>query len=65
MDWVVAHLIGLVGCPVANLVCVGDALYTAMQLTSVFDNACLSAIEMPKPATAATSYSGRVSLVAE
>lgn len=65
MDWVVAHLIGLVGCPVANLVCVGDALYTAMQLTSVFDNACISALEMPKPATTATSYSGRLSLVAE
>jgi len=65
MDWVVAHLIGLIGCPVANLVCVGDALYTAMQLTSIFDNACLSAIEMPKPATTATSYSGRVSIVAE
>jgi hypothetical protein len=65
MDWVVSHLIGLVACPVANMVCVGDALYTAMQLTSVFDNACLSAIEMPKPATTATNYAGRVSLVAE
>jgi hypothetical protein len=65
MDWVVAHLIGLVGCPIANLACLGDALYTALQLTSVFDNACLSAIEMPKPATSATSYSGRLSLVAE
>lgn len=65
MDWVVAHLIGLIGFPVANLVCVADSLYTALQLTSVFDNACLSGIEMPKPATTATNYSGRVSLVAE
>lgn len=65
IDFVVAHLLGIIGCPVANLVCLGDALYTAMQLTSVFDNACLSAIEMPKPATTATSYSGRVTLVAE
>lgn len=65
IDFVVAHLIGLVGCPVANQVCVGDALYTAMQLTNVFDNACLSALEMPKPSTTATSYSGRVTLVAE
>jgi hypothetical protein len=65
IDWVVAHLIGLVGCPIANQVCVGDALYTAMQLTNIFDNACISAIEMPKPATTACSYSGRLSLVAE
>jgi hypothetical protein len=65
MDWVVAHMIGLIGLPVANLVCVADSLYTALQLTSVFDNACLNFLEMPKPATTATTYSGRVSLVAE
>jgi hypothetical protein len=65
IDFVVSHLIGLVGCPIANQVCVGDALYTALQLTSVFDNACITALEMPKPATTATSYAGRVSLVSE
>lgn len=65
MDWVVAHLIGMIGCPVANLLCVADALYTSLQLTSVFDNACLNFLEMPKPATTATTYSGRLSLVAE
>ncbi len=65
IDFVVAHLIGLVGAPVANLVCLGDALYTALQLTSVFDNACLSMLEAPKPTTTATNYAGRVSLVAE
>lgn len=65
IDFVVSHLIGLVGCPVANQVCVGDALYTALQLTSIFDNACIAALEMPKPATTATSYAGRVSIVSE
>jgi hypothetical protein len=65
IDFVVSHLIGLIGCPVANLVCLGDALYTALQLTSVFDNACISGLEMPKSATTATSYAGRLSLVAE
>jgi hypothetical protein len=65
IDWVVAHAIGLIGFPVANLVCIADSLYTALQLTSVFDNACLNFLEMPKPATGAATYSGRVSLVAE
>lgn len=65
IDFVVAHLIGIVGCPVANLVCLSDALYTAMQLTSVFDGACVSGLEMPKPATTATNYAGRLTLVGE
>lgn len=65
MDWVVAHMIGMIGLPVANQVCIADSLYTALQLTSVYDNACLNFLEMPKPATTATTYSGRVSLVAE
>lgn len=65
MDMVVAHMLGLIGLPVANLVCIADSLYTALQLTSVYDNACLNFLEMPKPATTATTYSGRVSLVAE
>ncbi|MEQ1572775.1 MAG: hypothetical protein ABL993_00880 [Vicinamibacterales bacterium] len=65
MDMVVAHMIGLIGFPVALHVCIADSLYTALQLTSVFDDACLNFMEMPKPATTATTYSGRVSLVAE
>lgn len=65
MDWVVAHLIGMIGCPVANLLCTADALYTSLQLTSIFDNACLNFLELPKPATTATSYSGKLSIVAE
>ena len=65
IDFVVAHPIALIGCPVANLVCLADALYTALQLTNVYDNACISAIEMPKPATTATNYAGRLTLVAE
>lgn len=65
IDFVVAHPIAIIGCPIANSVCLQDALYTALQLTSVYDNACITAIEMPKPATTATTYSGRITLVAE
>jgi hypothetical protein len=65
IDWVLAHPIAFMSCPVANLVCIADALYTAMQLQSVFDNACITGIELPKPAVTATTYSGRLTLVAE
>ena len=65
LEFIVAHLIGMIGCPAANLLCVADALYTSLQLTSIFDNACLNYLEMPKPTTTATSYSGMLSIVAE
>lgn len=65
IDFVVAHPIAFIPCPVANHVCVADALYTAMQLQNVYDNACISAIEIAKPATNATNYAGRLTLVAE
>ena len=65
IDFVVAHPIAFIPCPVANLVCVADALYTAMQLQQIYDNACITGIEMPKPATTATSYAGRLTLLAE
>lgn len=65
IDFVVAHPIAFIPCPVANLICVADALYTAMQLQQIYDNACITGIEMPKSATTATSYAGRLTLLAE
>ena len=65
IDFVVAHPIAFIPCPVANLVCIADALYTAMQLQQVYDNACISGIEIAKPATTATNYAGALTLVAE
>lgn len=65
IDFVVAHPIAFIPCPVANLVCIADALYTAMQLQQVYDNACISGIEIAKPATTATNYAGALTLVGE
>jgi len=59
IDFVVAHPICFIPCPVANMVCIADALYTAMQLQQLYDNACFTGIEMPKPATTATTYGRR------
>jgi hypothetical protein len=65
LDFVVGHPIAFFPCPVANMVCVVDGINTAFNMTNVYDNACLAFIEMPKPATTATTYSGLVTLVAE
>ncbi|HKQ24101.1 MAG TPA: hypothetical protein VJT81_06630 [Burkholderiales bacterium] len=65
ITFVVAHPIAFFPCPVANMVCVVDGINTAFNLQNIYDSACLSLLEMPKPATTATSYSGMVTAVAE
>jgi hypothetical protein len=65
ITFVVAHPIAFMACPVANLVCTIDGINTAFNLETVFDNACLSLMELPKSATTATSYSGQITTVSE
>lgn len=65
LDYVIGHPIAVNACPVANLACLDDGLYTALNLTPILDNACLSFIELPKPATTATTYSGLIRTVSE
>lgn len=65
LDWVIGHPIAVNACPIANIACLDDGLYTALNLTAIFDNACLSFIELPKPATTATTYSGLLRCVSE
>lgn len=65
VDFVLGHPIAFFPCPAANLVCVRDGLRSTVNLTSIFDNACLALLEMPKPATNATTYSGLITTVAE
>jgi hypothetical protein len=65
IDFVIGHPIAINACPIANLACLDDGLYTSLNLTHIEDNACLSFIELPKPATTATSYSGIVRAVGE
>lgn len=65
IDFVVAHPIAFFPCPVANLMCYVDGINTAFNLKFIYDNACLAFMEMPKPATSATTYSGQVTIVAE
>lgn len=65
IDFVIGHPIAINACPVANMACLDDGLYTALNLTPILDSACLSFLEMPKPATTATTYSGIVRTVSE
>ena len=65
MDMVLAHPIAVNACPIANLASFDDGLYTSMSLTHIEDDACLSFLELPKPATTATTYSGIVRTVGE
>lgn len=65
IDFVIGHPIAINACPIANIACLDDGLYTSLNLTAIFDNACLSFIELPKPATTATSYSGLLRSVSE
>jgi hypothetical protein len=65
VDWVIGHPIAVNACPVANMACLDDGLYTALNLTHIEDSACLAFIELPKPATTATTYSGILRTVSE
>lgn len=65
IDFVIGHPIAVLGCPIANLAVLDDGLYTSLNLTSVLDNACLSFLELTKPATTATTYSGIARFVSE
>ena len=65
IDFVIAHPIAVNACPIANMACLDDGLYTSLNLSYILDNACLSFIELPKPAVTATTYSGFVRAVSE
>jgi hypothetical protein len=64
INFVIGHPIAFMPCPVANMVCVADGINTAFNLTRIFDDAALAFLEMPKPATTATNYSGSFTAVA-
>lgn len=65
IDFVLGHPIAVNACPIANLACLDDGLYTSLSLSAILDSACLSFLELPKAATTATNYSGLVRAVSE
>jgi hypothetical protein len=63
INFVIGHPLAFMSHPVANMVCVLDGINTAFNLVRIFDNAALAFLEVCKPATGATTYSGIITLV--
>jgi len=65
IDFVIGHPIAINACPIANISCLDDGLYTSLNLTPILDGAALTFLELTKPATTATNYSGLIRAVSE
>jgi hypothetical protein len=64
INFVIGHPIAWMPCPVVNLVCVADGINTSFNLVRIFDDAALTFLEVTKPATTATNYTGQFESVA-
>jgi len=58
--FMIGHPLGVMSFPVINSVLPFDWLTNRNQAPRIFDNACISFLEMLKPATTATAYTGTV-----
>lgn len=65
IDFVLAHALCYFSCPIASIACKEDFVFTAFRATKILDSACLTFLELPKPATTATNYNGGIYAVAE
>jgi hypothetical protein len=66
IDFVVAHALAMYPVWLANQACLVDAITTAIdQLSNIYDNACITGIEIVKPSNTAVTYSGRFSGASE
>lgn len=64
INFVIGHPIAWLPCPVTNMICVTDGINSAFNLTRIFDDAALAFLEVCKPTTTATVYSGSWTSVA-
>lgn len=62
--FMMGHPIAWMPCPIANMICTADGINTAFNLVRIFDSACLTFLEVCKPATTATNYTGTFTAVA-
>jgi hypothetical protein len=63
-NFVIGHPLVWMPIPIANMTCVVDGINSAFNLARIFDNACLSFLEVIKPSTTATTYTGTLTTVA-
>lgn len=64
INFVIGHPIAWWPIPIAQMLIPIDGLRSAFNLVRIFDDACLSMLEVLKPATNATTYTGTFSAVA-
>lgn len=60
INFVIGHPIGLMSFPIASMTMPFDWITNRDQAPRIYDNACLTFIEMMKPSTTATTYTGRL-----
>jgi hypothetical protein len=60
LDFVIGHPLAFVPIFVANVGTLYDSVNTAFTLSRIFDDACLSFLELTKSATTATTYTGQI-----
>lgn len=65
LDAVIGHPLGYFACPIANIAWPKPPLEADDSLNSVLDDACIAFLELPKPATTATNYSGEFGILSE
>jgi hypothetical protein len=63
INFVIGHPLAFLPIPIVNMMCVTDGLNTAFNLVRIFDDAAMAFLEMPKPATNATTYTGTITAV--
>jgi hypothetical protein len=64
VTWFIGHPIALIPMPAANQAQILDGINSAFNLQRVYDDACLTHLEIAKSATTATSWWGAMQLVA-
>ena len=60
VDFVIGHPLAFMPCPVTNMLCVVDGINTAFNLTPIMDGACIAFLDILKPATTTTGYTGQI-----
>lgn len=63
LNFVIGHPLVWVPTIAANQCYVYDGINTSFNMVRVFDNACISFLEVNKPATTATTYNGSLTIV--
>lgn len=63
VDAVIGHPLAWMPIPIANMACVIDGINTAFNLVRIFDDACLAFLEICKPSTTVSNYTGTFTTV--